>query len=199
MSDFWVFLEIGFKHILNFKSFDHVLFLIVLTVPFSFKDWSRILLLITIFTIGHSISLVLSVFQIVTFNVTLIEFLIPITILITAIYNFFTAGKSAKTNNNNSFVVVTLFFGILHGLGFSSYFCTILPGNSVSKLPPLFEFAIGIEGAQILTVLSILILSYIFQSFLRFSKRDFILVFSAFVIGVVLPIILGNPIWNTKV
>lgn len=194
MSEFWVFLEIGLKHILSFKSYDHVLFLIALTVPFTFKDWARVLLLITVFTIGHSLSLVLSVFQILTFKVSLVEFLIPITILITALYNLFTAGKTSKGNKSHTVVLVTLFFGIIHGLGFSSYFGALLPGNSASKLLPLLEFALGIETAQLLTVLSILLLSYIFQSLLRFSKRDFVLVFSAFVIGVVLPIILGNPI-----
>jgi hypothetical protein len=92
--------------------------------------------------------------------------------------------------------IVTLFFGIIHGLGFSSYFKSILPGDATDKLLPLLEFALGIEAAQILVVFIVLILSYIVQTFFRFSKRDWALVMSAFIIGVVLPMIIESEIWN---
>jgi len=196
MSDFWIYLEIGFKHVLDFKAYDHVLFLIALTVPYTFKEWKRVLILITIFTVGHTLALLLSVLGIVMIKVNIVEFLIPITILTTALYNLFTSGKSSKSSSINTIGFITLFFGVIHGLGFSNYFKDILSGNPVDKLLPLLEFALGIEFAQITTVLAVLILSYIVQTFFRFSKRDWTLVMSAFIIGVVLPMIIESPIWN---
>lgn len=195
MSDFWIYLEIGFKHILDFKGYDHLLFLIALSVPYAFKDWKRILLLVTLFTIGHTLALLLSVFGIVMIKTALVEFLIPITILITALYNLFTSGKSSKAANMNVIGFIPLFFGVIHGLGFSTYFKSILGGGVSDKLLPSIELSLGVELAQITAVLACLILSYIVQHFFRFSKRDFALVLSAFVIGVVLPMIVENEIW----
>lgn len=196
MSDFWMYFKIGLNHVLDINGYDHVLFLIALSVPYAFKDWKRILLLVTIFTIGHTLALLLSVFNIVTVKASLVEFLIPITILITAFFNLFTAGKSSKQESITFIGAVTLFFGIIHGLGFSNYFKAILPGNPTDKVVPLLEFALGIEAAQILVVLVVLILSFIVQTLFRFNKRDFTLVMSAFVIGVVVPMIIDSPIWN---
>ena len=196
MSEFWIYLEIGLRHVLDIKGYDHVLFLIALTVPYAFKDWKRILLLVSIFTIGHTLALMLSVFNIVMIKASLVEFLIPVTILITALFHLFTAGKSAKADNINVTGFVTLFFGVIHGLGFSNYFKSILDGSPSDKLLPLLEFALGIELAQIIVVLVVLLFSFVFQNFLRFSKRDFTLVFSAFVVGVVVPMIIESNIWN---
>ncbi len=195
MSQFWIYFQIGLKHVLDVHSYDHVLFLIALAIPFSFKDWKRIVLLVSLFTIGHTMALLLSVFGIIAIKVNVVELLIPITILITALYNLFTAGKSNKNEGLNLIFFMTLFFGIIHGLGFSNYFKSILGGSAVSKLLPLSEFALGIEAAQIVVVFIVLILSYIVQTVFRFSRRDWALVFSAFVIGVVLPMIIGNEIW----
>ncbi|MDN3674971.1 HupE/UreJ family protein [Flavobacterium branchiarum] len=196
MSDFWIYFQIGLKHVLDINAYDHVMFLMALTIPYSFKDWKRILLLVTIFTVGHTLALLLSVYGVVTIKVSLVEFLIPITILMTAFFNFFTAGKSSKTESINLVFFITLFFGIIHGLGFSNYFKTILGGSPTSKLLPLGEFALGIEAAQIIVVFIVLILSYIVQTIFRFSKRDWTLAMSAFVIGVVIPMVIESEIWN---
>ncbi|WP_300568601.1 HupE/UreJ family protein [Flavobacterium sp.] len=196
MSEFWLYFNIGLKHVLNINAYDHVLFLIALTVPYAFKDWRRLLLLISLFTLGHTLALFLSVFGIVYIKVNLIEFIIPITILIVAIFNLFTAGKNNKNESISLIAFVTLFFGIIHGLGFSNYFKTILPGSATDKLLPLSEFALGIETAQIIVVFVILIVSYIVQTFFRFSKRDWTLVMSAFIIGVIVPLIIQSPLWN---
>lgn len=196
MQEFWIFFKIGLSHVLNIHGYDHVLFLIALTVPYAFKDWKRMLLLITIFTVGHTIALFLSVFNIIVVKANIVEFIIPITILITAFYNLFTAGKSSKKESITFIGFVTLFFGIIHGLGFSNYFKTILSGEAIDKLPNLFEFALGIEVAQIIVVLVVLLLSFIFQTLFRFNKRDFTLTMSAFVIGVVIPLIIDSPIWK---
>lgn len=196
MSQFWLYFKVGLNHVLDIHAYDHVLFLIALMVPYAFKDWKRVFVLVSLFTIGHTLSLMLSVFGIVSVKASLIEFLIPITILITAVFHLFTAGKSSKNESITFVAIITLFFGIIHGLGFSNYFKTILPGNATDKLLPLLEFALGIEAAQIIVVFIVLVIAYIVQTFFRFSKRDWALVMSAFIIGVVLPMIIENEIWN---
>lgn len=197
MSDFELYFNMGLRHVLDINAYDHVLFLIVLTVPYIFKDWKNVLLLVTLFTIGHTLSLILSVFGVITVNAGIVEFLIPITIFITALYNIFKASrKSASKNGNINFIAITtLFFGVIHGLGFSNYFKIVVDKNSKDKLMPLLEFALGIETAQVIVVLIVLIISYVLQEFFRLSKRDWILVMSAFVAGVVVPMITGSEIW----
>lgn len=196
MSQFWLYFKVGLTHVLDIHAYDHVLFLIALMIPYAFKDWKRIFVLVSLFTLGHTLSLLLSVFGIVSVKASLVEFLIPITILLTAVFHLFTAGKSSKNESITFVAVITLFFGIIHGLGFSNYFKTILPGKASDKLLPLLEFALGIECAQIIVVFVVLILAYIVQTFFRFSKRDWALVMSAFIIGVVIPMIIGSEIWN---
>ncbi|ANO47289.1 HupE / UreJ protein [Flavobacterium columnare] len=196
MQEFWLYFEIGLKHVLNINAYDHILFLIGMTIPYSFNDWKKWLTLVSLFTLGHSISLILSVFGIIYIKENLVEFLIPITILIVALFNLFTAGKSSKGESITLIAIVTLLFGIIHGLGFSNYFKTLLPGNKSDKILPLAEFALGIESAQIIVVLIVLIISFIIQSVFRFSKRDWTLVMSSFIIGVVTPLIIQSPIWH---
>ncbi len=195
MSEFWIYFQIGLKHVLDIHAYDHVLFLIALTIPYSFKDWKRVALLVTLFTIGHTMALMLSVFEIVSIKVNVVEFMIPVTILITALFNLFTAGKSSKKESINLVFFTTLFFGIIHGLGFSNYFKSILGGDATSKVIPLAEFALGIEAAQIVVVFILLIISYLVQTVFRFSKRDWTLVMSAFVIGIVIPLLVASELW----
>ncbi|KGO92184.1 HupE/UreJ family protein [Flavobacterium subsaxonicum] len=196
MPDFWLYFQIGLKHVLDLGGYDHVMFLMALTVPYSFKDWRNVLLLATLFTIGHTLSLILSVYGVVRINSTFVEFLIPVTILITALYNIITSGKkAAKTQSINFVAFTTLFFGIIHGLGFSNYFKIIINNDSDSKLAPLLEFALGIEAAQLIVVLTVLVLSFIMQGALKVQRRDWLLVTSAFVAGVVLPMIISAEIW----
>lgn len=195
MSEFWIYFEKGMRHILDPYAYDHVLFLIALTIPYAFKDWARLLLLVTIFTLGHSLALLLSVFGVVIIKGNLVDFLIPVTIFVVSLFHLFTAGKSSKKESIGVVFFVTLFFGIVHGLGFAAYFKSMVGGSSQSKLLPLSEFALGIEAAQIVVVFVVLILSYIVQTFFRFSKRDWTLVMSSFIIGVVLPMIVESKIW----
>lgn len=197
MTDFELYFSMGLRHVLDINAYDHVLFLIVLTVPYIFKDWKNVLLLVTLFTIGHTLSLILSVFGVITVNAGIVEFLIPITIFITALYNIFKASRKSSSKNGsiNFIAITTLFFGVIHGLGFSNYFKIVVDKNSKDKLMPLLEFALGIETAQVIVVLIVLIISYILQEFFRLSKRDWILVMSAFVAGVVVPMMTGSEIW----
>ena len=196
MSEFLIYLEIGLRHVLDINAYDHILFLVALTVPYAFKDWKKVLILVSIFTLGHTLALFLSVFEIVAIKASLVEFLIPITILFTAVYNLLTVGKSAKKEGLSITVFITLFFGIIHGLGFSNYFKSILPGSAGEKMLPLLEFALGIELAQIIVVLVVLILSFIVQNFFRNSKRDWILITSSIIIGVIIPMLIESEIWK---
>lgn len=198
MSDFWIFFEVGMRHVLSFSAYDHVLFLIAMTIPYAFKDWQKVLTLATLFTLGHTISLLLSVFGIVSVKVNVVEFLIPLTILITALFHLFTAGKSAKKESISTIGIISLSFGIIHGLGFASYFNSIIGSSNSGKLIPLLEFALGIEAAQLIVICIVLIIAYFVQTVFRFSKRDWTLVMASFVIGVVLPMIIKNEIWFIK-
>lgn len=196
MSEFWVYFQIGLHHVLDIQAYDHVLFLMALVIPFTFKDWKKIILSVTLFTLGHTTALVFSVYKILVVKASFIEFLIPIKILLTAIYNLASIGKSNKKGKINWVFLITLFFGIIHGFGFSNYFNTLLGGSSNSKLVPLLEFALGIEAAQLTVVLAVLVLAYIVQTVFKYSRRDWILVGSAFIVGVVLPMIIESEIWN---
>jgi hypothetical protein len=195
MTDFWLYFNIGLHHVLDIHAYDHVMFLMALTVPYTFKDWKNILLLVSLFTVGHTTALIMSVYGVLKVNSAYIEFLIPITILATAVYNLFNLGKKASNTGNVNFIAfTTLFFGLIHGLGFSNYFKIIIDEGD-SKLLPLLEFALGIEGAQLIVVLTVLTLSFVLQRFGKLNKRDWILITSAFVAGVVIPMIIESEIW----
>lgn len=196
MSEFMLYLQIGLHHVLDIKAYDHVLFLAALVIPYHFKDWKKIITLVSVFTLGHTLALLLAVFGWVKINVDLVEFLIPITILATAVYNLFNGGKGGGKSNLTVAIFITLFFGIIHGLGFSNYFNSILAGSASDKILPLLEFALGIELAQLAVVLSVLILSFLVQTFVRNSKRNWVLITSSIVIGVVIPMLIESEIWN---
>jgi hypothetical protein len=196
MSELLSYFQLAWQHVLDVNNYNHLVFLIALAIPYAFKDWKRVLLLITIFAIGQTLGLLLSIFGIIMIKSVLVDFLIPITIVIAALFNLFTVGKSYKGNGINLIGIVTLFFGLIHGLEFSIFFKSIAKGGLSDKMKPLLEFALGIEASQILIVFIVLIVSYIVQTFFRFSKRDFTLVLSAFIIGVVLPLIVKNAVWN---
>ena len=192
MFDNFLFnVKYGINHVLDINAYDHVLFLIVLTIPYVFKNWKRVLLLVSIFTLGHTLSLVLAAYNVVTVNAQVVEFLIPITILIVALYNVFTAGKGAQNEKIGILFLTTLFFGLVHGLGFAREF-KILLSDTDNKLVLLLEFALGIEIAQVIIVFIVLFLSYVVQTIFRFTKRDWIMIISAIVVGLVIPMLLNS-------
>ncbi|RAV29689.1 HupE/UreJ family protein [Sinomicrobium soli] len=190
MSQFWLYYKLGLYHVLDINAYDIILFLVVLTVPYTFSHWKRILWLVTLFTLGHTLSLVMAVYGLVRVSSALVEFLIPLTILVTALFNVFTAGKKGNRTYGPAFFV-TLFFGLVHGLGFSSYFKGIIAGEE-NKLLPLLEFALGIETAQVIVVLAVLILGGMLSAVFRFNRKDWVMVISAVVVGMVLPVIIEN-------
>ncbi|MBL7471855.1 HupE/UreJ family protein [Robertkochia sediminum] len=188
MNDFWFNFKLGLTHVLDINAYDHILFLIALTVPFTFNSWKKLLWLVTVFTIGHTLSLLLAAYNVVSVNMAWVEFLIPVTILITALFNVFTAGKGARKEKMGIHLFIALFFGLIHGLGFSSFFRMNVEGRD-NKLLTLLEFALGVEAAQIIAVLAVLIIGFVVQSVFRFNKRDWVMVISSVVIGVALPIL----------
>lgn len=194
MDNFIFFLKEGLFHVLDWNAYDHILFLIALVVVYDFKNWKKVLWLISLFTIGHTFSLILATYKIVLVSSNWVEFLIPLTILITAAVNVFYARKVSKKTKTNANLFFALFFGLIHGLGFSSYF-KLLIGTSNNKLMPLLEFALGIEFSQIIIVFIILLLGFIFQMFFRFSKRDWVIIISSIVIGVTLPMLKEAIFW----
>jgi hypothetical protein len=183
----------GLFHVLDIKAYDHILFLIVLAVVFGFVDWKKVFWLVTLFTLGHSISLILAAFEIIQIKVEIIEFLIPVTIFITGVTNIFNAKKISKTKDSVN-LFFALFFGLIHGLGFSNYFRGMI-GREDDKLVPLAEFALGIEIAQIIIVLCILILGYVLQNMMKVNKRDWILVTSSIVVGFSIQMMLDRVFW----
>ncbi|SDR79634.1 HupE / UreJ protein [Gillisia sp. Hel1_33_143] len=187
MSDFWLYFKLGLEHVLDWQAYDHILFLIALVISYSFSSWKKVLYLASTFTLGHTISLMLSAYGIVNVDTKYVEALIAISILITALFNLFTAKK--KENKNALLLyITTVFFGIIHGLGFSTYFKMIASGME-NKFLLLLEFTLGIEAAQIIVVLSVLVFTFIFLKVLKVNRRDWILVISAIVIGILLPIL----------
>ena len=194
-DSFWSKVQFGINHVLDINAYDHILFLIVLTVPYQFKDWKRILLLITMFTLGHTLSLVMAVYGVISVNPKLVAFLIPLTILIVALYNVFTAGKKAPTEKVGILFLSTLFFGLIHGLGFAGAFSSLVKKGE-NKLIVLLEFALGIELAQAAIVFVILFLSFLCQTIFRFSKRDWVVVLSAVVVGILIPMLIHSKLFT---
>lgn len=192
MSDFWLYFNHGLHHVLDWKAYSIILFLVVLSAAYTFSSWKRLLLLVTLFTVAHTVSLLLATYNVVSVSSRVIAFLIPITILITALFNLFTAGKEKKIEKMGVFYMLTAFFGLIHGLGCAPYFMGLF-GND--KFLPIMEIALGIEIGQIMVVILFLIFAFIFQTIFRFNKRDWVLVISALVIGMVIPMIIDKGIF----
>ena len=157
MNDFYIWFSTGVTHIADWTAYDHILFLFVLCGIYTVHQWKSTLVLITAFTIGHSITLALSVLNILRINSYLVEFLIPITILLTCISNLYFLDKTInRTSRVNYFMA--LIFGCIHGLGFSTLLKSML-GRDANILFPLFSFNIGLEAGQLLVIFFIMLFS----------------------------------------
>tara|TARA_B100001057_G_C22782428_1_gene924191 strand:- start:627 stop:1208 length:582 start_codon:yes stop_codon:yes gene_type:complete len=193
MDEFILYCTLGFNHVLDLTAYDHLLFLIVLVVIFNFHQWKKVLWLITFFTIGHSISLGLAAYGVVDIRLDIVEFLIPITILVTGIFNVINTKKSSEGKEKIT-LFFALIFGLIHGLGFSNYFRSMI-GKEEDKFFPLLEFALGIEAAQIIIVFCILTIGVLLQNLLKVSRKDWILITSVIVIWEVIPMIYNRIFW----
>lgn len=194
MDQLLFYIKEGFYHVLDWGAYDHILFLIALCVIYTFDSLKKVFLLITLFTIGHTFSLILATYGVLAVKASVVEFLIPITIFITAWINILTVKNSRRNSSVNINLFLALFFGLIHGLGFSRGF-KMLVGKEDELLLPLVEFALGIECAQLIVTFIILLLGFVFCSLLRFSKRDWVMVSSAIVVGLVIPMLLNSKIW----
>lgn len=189
MQNLWFYIKLGLNHVLDFSAYDHILFLAALALPFTFKNWKKVVVLATVFTIAHCLSLALSTYDVLIMNVELIEFLIPVTIIITAIFNFFYMNARAEDKSLLLHILATTFFGLIHGFGFSNYF-RMLVAEEDDKLFPLLGFATGIEISQMLIVLSVLMLACIVLSLLKIKQLHFVVISSILIILVTIPMLI---------
>ncbi len=194
MSDFQLYFSLGYHHIADLRGIDHILFIAALCMRYQLIDWKKILVLVTAFTIGHSITLALSALNIVHFSTKWIEFLIPITIFITAISNLFVKKFTFKSK----FPIIyffALFFGLIHGLGFSNYLKSLL-GKDQSIITQLFAFNIGLEAGQILIVSIILFISFILVGIFKVNRREYLLFGSAAIFALALQMAIERIPWQ---
>jgi hypothetical protein len=184
MSQFEIYFKTGFEHIADLQGLDHILFLVALCLRYQFADWRKILVLVTAFTIGHSVTLALSVLDMVNYSVRWIEFLIPVTIVITAISNLF-IKKFAFKSRFPAIYFFALVFGLIHGLGFSSYLKSQL-GADTGIVGQLLAFNLGLEVGQLMIVTAVLLISFIFVSVLKCNRREYLLYISGGVFALAL-------------
>jgi hypothetical protein len=186
---FSTYLELGFDHILDLNGYDHILFLIALCAAYATVDWKKILILVTAFTIGHSITLALSSLDILVINADLIELLIPITILITALVNMLLPVKKERTWNPN--YLMALFFGFIHGMGFSNYFKALL-GREAEIILPLFAFNLGVELGQLCIVAVILAFNFLIVKMGKLKQKYWTITINALAALLAIYMIIGK-------
>ena len=194
MSQFSVYLELGIQHILDLRGFDHILFIVALCILFTWREWKKVLTLITAFTIGHSVTLALSALDIVQVNAALIEFLIPLTILITALTNIFRRSGGFGTSKIQLNYFYAAFFGLIHGLGFSNYLKSIL-GRGSNIVVQLLAFNLGIEVGQVIIVAAVLLIAGLLIGFAGVNRREWSLTLSAAIAGMAFMLVLENKYW----
>ena len=156
---------------MDLQAWDHLLFILALAAIYTLKEWKAVLILVTAFTIGHSLTLVLATFNVIKFSTAWVEFFIPITICITAIFNLYQKKFSPKSLRLNYFLA--LFFGLIHGMGFANGLRSLL-GKSTDIVMPLLGFNLGLEAGQIVAVLGILLVSWVFINLLGANRKEWV-------------------------
>ncbi|MDO1444860.1 HupE/UreJ family protein [Rhodocytophaga aerolata] len=198
MTEFEAYLRLGFSHITDLNGYDHILFIVALCIIYQFREWKKVLILVTAFTVGHSITLALATLNMVRFRSDIIEFLIPVTIVLTAVGNLFnnpkTTGRLTDEKTPKLRYGMALLFGLIHGLGFSNYLRSLL-GKEASIFQPLLAFNIGLEIGQLAIVFVVLCLAVVFQNILKVSRRDWILIVSGIVIGFAITLLIKTNIF----
>jgi len=187
MDFFGIYFNLGINHILNFDAYDHILFIATLIAVYQLKQWRQVLILVTAFTLGHATTLVLSTLNIINVNPSLVEFLIPVTIIITALFNVLTKATETGANKRLYYekYITSVFFGLIHGLGFAGYLKSMLAASENMTIP-LLAFNIGIEAGQFIVVTVILIISYVLLNPLKVKQREWNLFLSGAGFGVAL-------------
>ncbi|MCT4138471.1 HupE/UreJ family protein [Elizabethkingia anophelis] len=176
MNDFMFYLRMGWDHIVSKDALDHQLFILVLIAVYTIQDFKKVLILVTAFTIGHSLTLALSVFDILRVPSAWVEFLIPCTIAITALINIF--GKNNVQKQMKLNYSLALFFGLVHGMGFAnSIRITLAKEQSIAT--GLLGFNIGLELGQIVVVLAVLIILFLLTSIFKMDRKNWIMFVSS--------------------
>lgn len=183
MQDFMLYLKLGWEHIVSLDALDHQLFVLALMAIFVFKDWKKILWVVTAFTIGHSITLALSVFDILRAPAKWVEFLIPLTIVITALDNILMRNKPQNLMKMNYYLA--LFFGLVHGMGFANT-ARMMMSKEESIFVPLLGFNIGLEVGQIAVVIVIMILHFVMLTLFKVNKKEWVMFVSSAVFALAL-------------
>ncbi|KAA9325362.1 HupE/UreJ family protein [Hymenobacter busanensis] len=199
MSVFQTYLQLGFFHIFNLRAYDHLVFLLALCAPYVLQDWRRVVALVTSFTVGHSLTLALATRRIVAFPPAVIETLIPITILLTCLGNFWRAPREPRRNDTRRPAPVWLgwanllaaVFGLIHGLGFSNYLRELL-GQNARPVLELLAFNVGVELGQLLIVGLILLVGFVVLRGFRATRRDWVLVVSGAAAGIAVVLLLNQ-------
>lgn len=194
MHPFEFYLKLGFEHISNLAGYDHILFLVVLCAIYKIQQWRNILILVTAFTIGHSVTLALVSLDIFTIPSNIIKFLIPATILITALHNVIGVNLTEERARMGRNYIMALFFGFIHGMDFSNYFKALIMGDS-SILVPLLGFNLGIELGQLLVVFFIVGVAFLFLNVIGVKHREWNVFISGAAAGMSLISILDNKFW----
>jgi hypothetical protein len=201
MSVFQTYWQLGLLHICTPRAADHLTFLLALCAPYVLADWRRVLALVTSFTLGHSLTLALSTLGLVAFNPTIIEALIPVTIMVTALVNLRGAGAAPAGRVLRARAPVltaapnllALGFGLIHGLGFSNYLRSLLGPNS-RPVQELFAFNVGVEVGQVLIVAVILLLGLVLLRGFAVARRDWLLTTSGAALGIA-TVLLLQQLW----
>jgi hypothetical protein len=195
MTEFQLYFGLGKDHILDYANgYDHILFIVALCALYITRDWKQILVLVTAFTIGHSVTLALSTLRIVNVKPDLIEFLIPLTIFVTAVSNLFRNENNISVGPMQMNYFYAAFFGLIHGLGFSNYLRSIL-GKSENIFTPLLAFNLGLEFGQIIIVVLFMSMCFILVDLFNLNRRDWRMVISSAVAGMALLLMKDHMFW----
>ena len=177
MQDFIFYLKLGWEHIISLDALDHQLFVLVLVAAYSYSEWRKILILVTAFTIGHSVTLALSTLDIIRIPSDWVEFLIPLTILITAFDNILMRNQPKNLMQLNYYLA--LIFGLIHGMGFANTARMTL-AQEQNIFTPLLGFNIGLELGQVVVVVLILLIEFLLIKFFKLKKVHW-MVFASFI------------------
>ena len=195
MSEFQLYFLLGKDHILDYANgYDHILFVVALCAIYLTRDWKKILILVTAFTIGHSITLALATLEVISVNAELIEFLIPLTIFITAFGNLFRKEENFLNKPVQTNYMLALTFGLIHGMGFSNYLKAIL-GKDHSIVTQLLAFNLGLEFGQIVIVGIFMVCSFVLVDIISVSRRDWKMVISSAIAGISLILMKDKIYW----
>lgn len=195
MSEFQLYFVLGKDHILDYANgYDHILFVVALCAIYLTRDWKKILILVTAFTVGHSVTLALATLDVIAVNAELIEFLIPLTIFLTAFGNLFRKEESYSTKPVQTNYLLALVFGLIHGMGFSNYLKAIL-GKDHTVVTQLLAFNLGLEFGQIIIVGIFMAISFLLVDLIHVSRRDWKMVISSGIAGIALILMKDTKFW----